>query len=325
MAWRCARMACLAAVALLRGNEANTPMAVFVIVALHKLLHPDAGLLQAGKPLGGIGRAVLAGTKERLGVGVIITVTGAVIGGGNPQPIERLQQRFALHGTAVIGVQHRRLIDAALSQHSPAHHLSGVLGGFARVNLPADDFSAIEIDDQVEIEKQPLDWSGQPRDIPGPHLVGGSCHQPWRTAAAPVVVLVRLPQKAVETRLRGPILALIGQSGDDLPRRQARISGCVAERQHLRPLLSTELVHWLGTQGPGARIRLHWSRASPALVGAHVNAQLRARPLQPRPALAGLADQPYRLAAIWGADHTASPSPQIAWAFFRSTNSAAAS
>src|SRR5918998_1528912 len=30
----------LAAVALLRGNEANTTMAVFVIVAIHKLLHP---------------------------------------------------------------------------------------------------------------------------------------------------------------------------------------------------------------------------------------------------------------------------------------------
>jgi hypothetical protein len=114
--------------------------------------------------------------------------------------LERLQQRFTLHGTAVIGVQHQRLIDTALSQHSPAPHLSGVLGGFTHVNLPADDFSAIEIDDQVEIEKQPLDWSGQPRDIPGPHLVGGSCHQPWRfrsrpprPAAAPVVVLVRLP------------------------------------------------------------------------------------------------------------------------------------
>ena len=53
----------LAAVALLGRDEANAAVAVVVVVAAYELLHPEARLLEAGKSLRGIGRAVLAGAK----------------------------------------------------------------------------------------------------------------------------------------------------------------------------------------------------------------------------------------------------------------------
>jgi hypothetical protein len=64
--------AVLASMALGWGYEADTAVTVLVVVALHELLHPDAGRLQAGKALGGIGRTILAGAKQRLGIGIIV-------------------------------------------------------------------------------------------------------------------------------------------------------------------------------------------------------------------------------------------------------------
>jgi hypothetical protein len=63
------------------------------------------------------------------------------------------------------------VIDTALGAHCPVHHLGGVGRRFTVIHLPADHFAALEIDDPVEVEKQALDRSRQPADIPGPDWV----------------------------------------------------------------------------------------------------------------------------------------------------------
>ena len=63
---------------------------------------------------------------------------------------------------------------------------------------------------------------------------------------------------------------------------------------------------------------------NPALISADINAQRLASGLQPRPLLMGFLDQQNSVLAVWRADHLASP-PQIASAFFASTNRVAAS
>ena len=64
--------AVLASMALSWGDEADTTVTVLVVVTLYELLHPDAGLLQAGKALSRIRRTILAGAKQRLGIGIIV-------------------------------------------------------------------------------------------------------------------------------------------------------------------------------------------------------------------------------------------------------------
>src|SRR5919198_382827 len=80
----------LALMALGGGHKADATVAVLVVVPLHKLLHPGAGLIQAGKAPSGIGRTILAGAKQRLGIGVIVAGPRAAIRGTDPQPIHRL-------------------------------------------------------------------------------------------------------------------------------------------------------------------------------------------------------------------------------------------
>ena len=56
----------LALMALGGGHEADTAVTVRVVVTLHEVLYPGAGLLQAGKTPSRIGRTILAGAKQRL-------------------------------------------------------------------------------------------------------------------------------------------------------------------------------------------------------------------------------------------------------------------
>ena len=91
--------------ALDRGDEANPAVAVLVVVTGYERLPPGTGLLQASKAPGGIGRVVLAGPEQCLGIGVIIAGARAAIGGADPQPLQGLQQGLPFPGTAVVGRQ----------------------------------------------------------------------------------------------------------------------------------------------------------------------------------------------------------------------------
>jgi len=160
------------------------------------------------------------------------------------------------------------------------HPLGGVVGRLALIDLPADDLAAVEIDDEVEVEKPPLDRAGPPTDGPTPDLAGRPSAQPWRCTgrargpvAAPVMLFVGLPQHPVERRFRGQIRALIGQAGHDRARRPAGIGGLMAGGQHLGPLLGTELVRRHRALRTGPPIDPDLLASGPALIGPHVQAQ----------------------------------------------------
>lgn len=65
---------------LCRCHQADPAVAMLVVVPLHEAGHPLAGVVDASEPINGVARAVLAGAKQRLRVGVII---------GDPRPTER--------------------------------------------------------------------------------------------------------------------------------------------------------------------------------------------------------------------------------------------
>jgi len=251
----------------LRGRDAPpATVAVLVVIAVHPRLPPGSRRVEVGKAVRRPGGAVLAGA-ERLRVGVIVTGARAAIGGGDAQPIERFQHGLPLHGTAVIGRQHSRLIHAALRQHGAAHPRRGVPRRRAGVDFPAADRAAVAIDPRVEVEAQPLHRSGPPRDIPRPHGLRRSGDSPGRRGRGPeraatpsMPVRVRRAQHAVDARCRGQGRALIGPPGDDRPRWQAGIGGLMAAHPHRRPFPGTERVRRrrppagprLGGRGPAS-------------------------------------------------------------------------
>src|SRR5512143_469257 len=89
---------------LLGCDETNPAVQVDVVVTTHELPHPGTGLIQAGKALRRIGRAVLAGAKQGLRIGIVVTGSWPTVRGSDTEPVEGLQQGFALHRAAVIGM-----------------------------------------------------------------------------------------------------------------------------------------------------------------------------------------------------------------------------
>src|SRR3989339_1404705 len=51
------------------------------------------------------------------------------------------------------------------------HHVACQLAAFRLINLPANDLSAKNIHEQIQIKIDPLDWRRQIRDVPGKQLV----------------------------------------------------------------------------------------------------------------------------------------------------------
>jgi hypothetical protein len=107
----------LALRALDGGDEANTVVTVLGVVTLYQRLPPGAGLLRAGKALGGIGRTRLAGAKQRLGIGIVVAGSRTTIGGA------ALPRRYSLShkGSLFRGLPLSACRTRGGSMHGSAH------------------------------------------------------------------------------------------------------------------------------------------------------------------------------------------------------------
>lgn len=145
-------------------------------VPAHESEAPVPGFLQGDESVHWIVRTVLAGPEHGLGVGIVVAHPRPAAGRGDPEFVERVQHGGAFHGASVVGVQDERLIFhvQSLGQHSLTDKVAGMFSGLLLPDLPAHDVAAEDVDDQVEIVIQPLDGTGEVRDVPGPDLVRGS-------------------------------------------------------------------------------------------------------------------------------------------------------
>jgi hypothetical protein len=112
--------------------------------------------------------------------------------------------------------------------------MRGVRAAFGLVYLEADDLAAIKIQDQVQVEPQPLDRGRQPRDIPAPHRAGAigrvrrgqAPHR--RSSTSSMARLPVLAKDAVEGRFAADVGSRISQHRHDARRRhvgKARLVG----------------------------------------------------------------------------------------------------
>src|SRR5271157_3398079 len=72
---------------LSRADVTNAAMTMLKVVPVHKAGRPGAGLIEVGKALGGELGAVLGGTKQRLGIGVVVADARPGIRGFDAQPV----------------------------------------------------------------------------------------------------------------------------------------------------------------------------------------------------------------------------------------------
>ena len=127
-----------------------------------------------------------------------------------------------------VGVQDQWPRDASLCPDRLLDQCRCQVRTFALMNLPADDFPAEDVYDQIKAEEHARDRPGHPRDVPGPDLAGhhGSGAGGWfalprRLCPTTMMLLPNGTQDAIEIGLRGQISPLIGQSRHVLAWRKA--------------------------------------------------------------------------------------------------------
>src|SRR3954454_12506387 len=155
-------------------DEPDRAMAVFLIIPGHETGDPVLRVRLAGEPRCWPVGPVLAGAEQGFGEGVIVADPRPAVGGDDAKPLEGGLHGGALHRTAVVGVQDERAGETALGPDRFAHEIGSVLGAFARVDLPANDLAAEDIEDQVEVEEHAPDWTRHPGNVPTPDFAGAA-------------------------------------------------------------------------------------------------------------------------------------------------------
>jgi len=105
------------AVALGGTHEVQVAVFVLVVVPACKLKHVLARLIDIGKTVRRERWPVFAGAKQALGVGIVIAHPRATVRGCQPQLGKFRQVGRALHGTAIILVDHNHASRHALAPY----------------------------------------------------------------------------------------------------------------------------------------------------------------------------------------------------------------
>jgi|GEM_PF-2073527 len=160
-----------------------------------------------------------------LRVWVVVRDAWLAIGFGHAQIGHQQRHRLGGHRGATVGVDgqiagHDALLSACIGDQA-----LGQLGGFAGSHHPAHHVSAEDVQDDVEVEVDPLGRAQQLRDIPAPDLIGARSQQfrllvlRMPKLVASLLQLAVLSQDAMHGADRAEINAFIDQGGKDLRRR----------------------------------------------------------------------------------------------------------
>jgi hypothetical protein len=141
-------------------DEADPAVAVFLVIPADEALHPVPRNRQSGEAIHRVSRHVFAGAKQRLRVGIVVADARPTERGLDIHVAEFFQKRRRLECTAVIGMQHERLLDHMLGQDRTFENALRIVCRLTQKDLPADDLAAEDVDDHHQIVVGSLDRSG---------------------------------------------------------------------------------------------------------------------------------------------------------------------
>ena len=106
------------------------------------------------------------------GEGVVVADLGPAKGAGDAEVGEQLRGAFGGHGRAAVRMQGERLGLDGLLEAAFLDEPGGERGILPFGDHPADDVSAKDVEQYVEVEVRPALWSEPPGDVPRPDLIG---------------------------------------------------------------------------------------------------------------------------------------------------------
>ena len=170
---------------------------------------------------------VFGGSKEGFGEGVVVADAGPGVGGGDLKLVHEAKDGGRFERAAIIAMEDEwtALRGDVFAEISALQKGVGVVGVFFGEDFGADDFTAVEVEDEVEFVVDAADLGGQPGNVPGPDLIGlgGVMVGAWFgfggfAGAATAFVEVVLGEDAVEGGFGGEVGAFVKEGGDDLGR-----------------------------------------------------------------------------------------------------------
>ena len=193
-------------------------------------------MIQIFESTSNILRPVLGGSEGRFRKGVVVAYPWSGVRGFDSEPVEHRQNGGRFKRGAVIAVQDGfgLICSDSLGKSGSLNDADGMLGIVRFMHLPANDFAAVDIENQVQIKPASCCIGGQVRHIPAPELTGsvsdvGRCGALLfgLLGATTVSVLTLGAQHSAKGRFTGDVNSLIGQRWDDACRRSISKAGLV--------------------------------------------------------------------------------------------------
>ena len=243
-----------------RGREQpQVYVPVVVVVPIDEPAAAVEGVVEAFEAIWEVGM-VLERLELALGVGVVVAGMWPAVGPGDPEGCHELADSAARHRRTAVGMD-RELVGAnLLLDRGLAKEPLGKVLAFTMGEHPADDISAVDVDDDVEVEIGPFLGPEELRDVPRPDLIRGRglelrlgvCRMSELVATLPhLLVGVEDP---VHRAGRAVVFPLVQKRGVGLRRGFIRKWRAVQRIKDRLPLLGIE-----GPRAGGTRLgfRLH--------------------------------------------------------------------
>ena len=162
----------LPAMALAGGHETDAAVAVFVVVPRDEVGYPGSGVPQAYERTVGEAGAVLAGLKQRLRIGVVVSPSGLPDDGTTPSRC-RVTSRVAPFMGEPLSECSTNSPPATPSRKWALRNSTEACSPVCPVWISQPTILRLNTSlDQVEVDKQPGHRAGQAGDVPTPQLAG---------------------------------------------------------------------------------------------------------------------------------------------------------
>ena len=138
-----------------RSHQANSAVAVFVIVPVEELLAVCASVLDRAEAIGKVG-SVLQGFELRLGVRIVVRDVRAAVGLGDIEVDEERSDGLRSHAGAPIGMERECPGSNVFFLQGIGDELLGEFRGLPMSDEPTDDVAAVDVEDHVEMEAGPF-------------------------------------------------------------------------------------------------------------------------------------------------------------------------
>ncbi len=131
-----------------------------------------------------IRRSVFQGLEQRFRIGIIVADCRTTKRRRDAQCLQGSQHRGAFHRIAVVRMQYHLIRFDGFSCANITHNIARQLTAFRIINLPADNFPAKNIHEQIQVTIDALHRCRQVSDVPTEQLIGrGGAERTWFVTA----------------------------------------------------------------------------------------------------------------------------------------------